>query len=214
MMSASQETPDRHAARKGLLFIVSAPSGAGKTSLLQALCRRDSDIILSVSFTTRQPRPGEKEGVHYHFIGRAQFKQMIERGEFLESALVHGNHYGTSERWVLERLDAGANVVLEIDGQGATQVRRRLRETVGIFILPPSMQVLESRLRLRGQDTAEVVARRLQAAREEIAHVCEFDYVIINDDFERAVDDLHSVIRAARLRTPVQLANDPRLRQF
>jgi guanylate kinase len=198
----------------GQLFIVSAPSGAGKTSLVQALLRAEPKIRLSVSYTTRAPRPGEQDGRDYHFVTRSTFERMLERAEFLESALVHGNYYGTSERWVLERLDSGANVVLEIDWQGAAQVRRRLCDAIGIFILPPSMQVLESRLRLRGQDTADVVARRLQAAREEIAHVGEFDYVIINDDFERAVDDLHSVIRAARLRTPMQIANDPRLRQF
>lgn len=200
--------------RKGVLYIVSAPSGAGKTSLLDALQARDPQVLLSVSYTTRAPRPGEQEGRHYHFVPRAQFEQMLERGEFLESALVHGNYYGTSERWVLDRLDAGANVVLEIDWQGAAQVRRRFSDSIGIFILPPSLEALESRLNARRQDTPAVIAARLRAAREEISHVGEFDYVIINDEFDRAVDDLRAVIRAARLRTQTQFAANPRLHQF
>jgi len=206
--------PGRPASRPGLLFIVSAPSGAGKTTLLEALQTRDPQILLSVSFTTRPPRPGEQDGKHYHFVARRVFEQMLERGEFLESALVHGNYYGTSERWVLDRLDAGADVVLEIDWQGAAQVRRRFKDSIGVFILPPSLQALESRLNSRGQDKSEVIAARLQTAREEIAHVGEFDYVIINDNFDRAVDDLRAVIRAARLRTPTQFAANPRLHQF
>ena len=206
--------PGRPASRPGLLFIVSAPSGAGKTTLLEALQTRDPQILLSVSFTTRPPRPGEQDGKHYHFVARRVFEQMLERGEFLESALVHGNYYGTSERWVLDRLDAGADVVLEIDWQGAAQVRRRFKDSIGVFILPPSLQALESRLNSRGQDKSEVIAARLQTAREEISHVGEFDYVIINDNFDRAVDDLRAVIRAARLRTPTQFAANPRLHQF
>jgi len=206
--------PGRPASRPGLLFIVSAPSGAGKTTLLEALQTRDPQILLSVSFTTRPPRPGEQDGKHYHFVARRVFEQMLERGEFLESALVHGNYYGTSERWVLDRLDAGADVVLEIDWQGATQVRRRFKDSIGVFILPPSLQALESRLNSRGQDKSEVIAARLHTAREEISHVGEFDYVIINDNFDRAVDDLRAVIRAARLRTPTQFAANPRLHQF
>ena len=206
--------PGRPASRPGLLFIVSAPSGAGKTTLLEALQTRDPQILLSVSFTTRPPRPGEQDGKHYHFVARRVFEQMLERGEFLESALVHGNYYGTSERWVLDRLDAGADIVLEIDWQGAAQVRRRFKDSIGVFILPPSLQALESRLNSRGQDKSEVIAARLQTAREEISHVGEFDYVIINDNFDRAVDDLRAVIRAARLRTPTQFAANPRLHQF
>lgn len=200
--------------RSGLLFIVSAPSGAGKTSLLQALLQRDPKIGLSISYTTRAPRPGEQEGRHYHFVSRETFQQMLERGEFLESALVHGNHYGTSERWVADQLDAGANIVLEIDWQGAAQVRRRLPGCIGIFVLPPSMETLENRLRGRGQDAPEVIARRLDAAREEVSHAGEFDYVIINDDFDRAVDDLRAVVKATRLRTATQFAANPRLQQF
>lgn len=214
MSTETNLAPGHPPSRPGLLFIVSAPSGAGKTTLLDALQTRDPQILLSVSFTTRAPRPGEQDGKHYHFVARRVFEQMLERGEFLESALVHGNYYGTSERWVLDRLDAGADVVLEIDWQGATQVRRRFKDSIGVFILPPSLQVLESRLNSRGQDKSEVIAARLHTAREEISHVGEFDYVIINDNFDRAVDDLRAVIRAARLRTPTQFAANPRLHQF
>lgn len=195
----------------GLLFIVSAPSGAGKTSLVRALLGAEPGTALSISHTTRAPRPGEQDGRDYHFIDRASFEQMLERGVFLESAAVHGNYYGTSEAWVRERLAAGVSVVLEIDWQGAAQVRRRIPDAVGIFILPPSMAVLEQRLRGRDQDDTQVIARRLQAAREEISHAGEFDYVIINDTFDEAAQDLRAVIRTARLRTAVQLAAHPRL---
>jgi guanylate kinase len=212
--TASPTAPGTPSIRSGLLFIVSAPSGAGKTSLLQALLQRDPRIGLSVSYTTRVPRPGEKEGRHYHFVNRETFEQMLERGDFLESALVHGNYYGTSERWVVDQLDAGANIVLEIDWQGAAQVRQRRPGGTGIFVLPPSMETLENRLRGRGHDSPEVIARRLEAAREEISHAGEFDYVIINDDFDRAVDDLCAVVKATRLRTATQFAANPRLQQF
>ena len=210
----SAQAPRAPSRRAGLLFIVSAPSGAGKTSLVEALQKADSTIQLSVSYTTRPPRPGEQDGKHYHFVGRDAFERMLERNEFLESALVHGNYYGTSERWVLDRLDAGANIVLEIDWQGAAQVRRRLRDSIGIFILPPSVQTLEDRLRLRAQDAPEIIAARLDAAREELSHVGEFDYAIINDEFDRAIDDLRAVVRAARLRTATQFAANPRLQQL
>jgi len=198
----------------GLLFIVSAPSGAGKTSLVDALLRHEPGVSLSVSYTTRAPREGEEEGRHYHFVARAEFERMLEASEFLESALVHGHYYGTSERWVLERLATGASIVLEIDWQGAAQVRRRFPESIGVFILPPSLEALESRLRLRAKDAPGVIAARLEAAREEISHVGQFDYVIINDDFNRAVDDLRAVVRAARLRTSTQFAANPRLHRF
>ena len=197
---------DGRRAPPGVLFIVSAPSGAGKTSLVHALCRADPRVAVSVSYTTRAPRPGEQPGQHYHFVTRAEFEQMLARGEFLESALVHGNFYGTSEPWVRRQLEAGASIVLEIDWQGAAQVRRRFPDCIGIFVLPPSIAALEQRLRLRGQDAAEVIAARLQAAREEIAHVCEYDYAIINDDFDTALQDLCAVVRAARLRTALQLS--------
>ena len=214
MESASGGSAVSAGARTGLLFIVAAPSGAGKTTLLDALLGRQPDIQLSISHTTRVPRPGERDGEHYHFVSRAEFEVMLERGEFLESALVHGNYYGTSEHWVLERLAQGANVILEIDWQGAAQVRRRFKDSIGIFILPPSLSALEARLRSRAKDAPEVISARLQAAREELSHVGEFDYVIINDQFDRAVDDLRAVIRAAQLRTSTQFAANPRLQAF
>jgi guanylate kinase len=204
---------DGRRAPPGVLFIVSAPSGAGKTSLVHALCKADPRVAVSVSYTTRAPRPGERPGQHYHFVARAEFEQMLARGEFLESALVHGNFYGTSELWVRRQLEAGASIVLEIDWQGAAQVRRRFSDCIGIFVLPPSIAALEQRLRLRGQDAAEVIAARLQAARDEIAHVCEYDYAIINDDFDTALQDLCAVVRAARLRTAMQLSARSELTQ-
>jgi guanylate kinase len=182
--------------------------------MVQALLERDPRLSLSISYTTRAPRPGEIDGRHYHFVARPVFEQMLERAEFLESALVHGNYYGTSEGWVRARLDAGADILLEIDWQGADQVRKRLPDSIGIFILPPSIETLEKRLRARAQDSEDVIARRVAAARAEISHVGEFDYVIINEQFDRAVDDLCAVVRASRLRTVFQLAAHPRLQQF
>jgi guanylate kinase len=184
----------------GSLFVVCAPSGAGKTSLVRALLEREPDVRLSVSHTTRAMRPGEEDGKHYHFVGRPQFEQMIGRGEFLECAEVHGNLYGTSQAWIREQRLRGADIVLEIDWQGAQQVRRLIPDAVGIFILPPSPQTLRQRLTDRRQDSAEVIERRLQAARGEIAHVDEFDYVIINGEFSEAVGDLVAIVRSARLR--------------
>jgi guanylate kinase len=195
----------------GLLFVVSAPSGAGKTSLVRAALRADPKVGLSVSYTTRRPRPGEQDGCDYHFVTRQVFEQMLERGEFLESALVHGNYYGTAEAWVRDRLREGASIVLEIDWQGAAQVRRRIADAIGIFVLPPSFAALEQRLRSRAQDGPEVIATRLAAAREEISHAGEFDYVIINDTFDEALHDLCAVLRAERLRTSAQFAANPRL---
>lgn len=212
--NAPEPAPAGSAPARGLLFIVAAPSGAGKTSMVQALLERDPRVSLSVSYTTRPPRPGEVDGRHYHFVARPVFEGMIARAEFLESALVHGNYYGTSERWVRDRLDAGTDILLEIDWQGAAQVRRHLPDGIGIFILPPSLEALEQRLRGRAQDAEDVIARRLAAARDELSHVGEFDYVIINDDFDRAVDDLCAVVRASRLRTAFQFAANPRLQQF
>jgi guanylate kinase len=190
----------------GCLFIVSAPSGAGKTSLVTALLAADSHVKKSVSYTTRAPRPAEQNGRHYHFVTPEEFERMRSGGELLESALVHGNHYGTSKRTVEMECAAGADVLLEIDWQGAAQIRKLRREAVAIFVLPPSLEVLEERLRGRGQDAPEVIAARLAAARGEIAHAVEFDYVIINDDFDRAAQDLVSIIRAERLKVPRQLA--------
>jgi guanylate kinase len=190
----------------GQLYIVSAPSGAGKTTLVAALLGADPMVQKSVSYTTRGPRPGEVNAHHYHFVGIDEFERMRAGGELLESALVHGNHYGTSKKTVDEVCASGHDVLLEIDWQGAAQIRALKPDAVAIFVLPPSIPVLEHRLRGRGQDSAEVIARRVAAACGEIAHAPEFDYVIINDDFDRAAQDLISIVRAERLRTPRQLA--------
>jgi guanylate kinase len=189
----------------GNLFIVCAPSGAGKTSLVNALLEREPDIELSVSYTTRPPRQGEENGREYHFVDRATFEAMAERGDFLESAEVHGNLYATSQAWIAERMAIGRDILLEIDWQGATQVRRLIPSAIGVFILPPSLDALRRRLTARGQDSSEVIERRLANAREEISHLAEFDYVIINRVFEVAVVDLVSIVRAQRLRLAAQL---------
>jgi len=189
----------------GALFIVSSPSGGGKTSLVKALLEAEPEVRLSVSHTTRVARPGEVNGCDYHFVMPREFERMLETGEFLESALIYGNHYGTSQKWIERERESGNDVLLEIDWQGAQQVRRLMRQVVSIFILPPSLEVLEARLKGRGQDSAEVVARRLGAAREEISHLAEYDYVIINEDFNRAALDLRSIIRAERLKLARQL---------
>ena len=190
----------------GCLFIVSAPSGAGKTTLVSGLIASDPLVRKSVSFTTRKPRPGEENGRDYHFVTEEEFERMRARGEFLETARVHGNLYGTSRRAVERECAAGHDVLLEIDWQGAAQIRRILPDAVAIFIVPPSIEALEKRLRGRGQDSADVISRRVAAARGEISHVGEFDYVIINEEFNRAAQDLISIIRAERLRRPRQLA--------
>jgi guanylate kinase len=189
----------------GNLFIVCAPSGAGKTSLVNALLEREPSIELSVSHTTRAPREGEVDGVDYHFVSRETFVEMTGRGEFLESAQVHGNLYGTSQAWIDARMREDRDIVLEIDWQGAQQVRRLIPAAVGVFILPPSLEALRKRLTARGKDSSEVIERRLANAREEIAHVEEFDYVIINRTFDVAVVDLVSIVRATRLKVTAQL---------
>lgn len=189
----------------GNLFIVTAASGTGKTSLLRALLAVDTQIIRSVSYTTRQPRPGEADGVDYHFVDEAQFMRMLRDGDFLESAEVYGARYGTSQTLVDTALQAGHDVVLEIDWQGAAQVRRRYPEAISIFILPPSLEALAVRLNSRGQDSMEVIARRLAAAREEMSHVSEFDYVTMNDDFQTALEDLRAIVRTQQLRRDKQL---------
>ena len=189
----------------GLLFVITAPSGAGKSSLIDALLKEDPRLRLSVSYTTRAPRPGEANGREYHFVDDRTFMAMLERGEFLESDEVHGYRYGTSQAVIREALARGQDLMLEIDWQGAQQVRRVI-PSVGIFILPPSLDVLKARLMNRGQDSAEVIARRLAEAEAEIAHAVEYDYVIINEDFNRAALDLRSVIRAERLTLSRQLA--------
>lgn len=191
---------------KGLLFVVTAPSGAGKTSLINAALAEDSRLRLSVSYTTRPPRPAEQNGREYHFVDDATFVAMLERGEFLESAQVHGHRYGTAQATIASALEGGYDLVLEIDWQGAQQVRRLLPECVGIFLLSPSLGELERRLRSRDQDSEQVIARRMAAARDEISHAPESDYVIINKDFEVAKRDLLAIIHAERLVTGRQLA--------
>ena len=190
----------------GNLFIITAASGAGKTSLVRALLQQDAQIQLSVSYTTRQPRVGEVNGEHYHFVDEASFLKMLDENDFLESANVHGARYGTSKTCVNEVLAAGQDLILEIDWQGAAQVRQFYPEAISIFILPPSMQELESRLRGRGQDSDEVIAKRLAAAKDEMSHVGEFDYVTINNKFEVALEDLNAIVRTQRLKREKQLA--------
>ena len=188
--------------KKGLLLVVTAPSGAGKSSLIDALLKEDARLRLSVSYTTRAPRKGEANGREYHFVDEKTFLAMLERGEFLESAEVHGNRYGTAQKVIDAALKAGDDLVLEIDWQGAQQVRRLFPESVGVFILPPSVAELERRMRARGQDSDEVIRRRLASAEEEISHSPEFDYVIINKDFDEAKRDLQAVVRVTRLKQP------------
>ena len=188
----------------GTLYIVAAPSGAGKTSLVKALLEQLDELEVSVSYTTRAPRPGERDGINYHFIDRKGFQSMVAAGEFLEHAEVFGNFYGTAKANIFERLRAGIDVILEIDWQGARQVREAFPETVGIFILPPSREVLEQRLRDRGQDSEETIARRMRDATEEMSHYREFDYLVVNDRFERSLEELRAIVVARRLRLEVQ----------
>jgi guanylate kinase len=190
----------------GTLFIVSSPSGGGKTSLVKALLESERDVHLSISHTTRAARPGEVNGRDYHFVATTEFQRMLEVGEFLESAVIYGNHYGTSQKWIERERAQGRDVLLEIDWQGAQQVRKLMKAVVSVFIVPPSPAVLEARLKGRGQDSAEVIARRLAAARDEMSHASEYDYVIINEEFSRAALDLRSIVRAERLRLARQLA--------
>jgi len=190
----------------GTLYIVSAPSGAGKTSLVKALLERMDGIRVSVSHTTRPPRPGEQDGVDYHFVDKAGFQRLVEAGDFLEHAQVFDNFYGTSRSAVQAQLDAGDDVILEIDWQGARQVRRQFPDAVGVFILPPSLEALRERLTGRGQDPDEVIERRMRDAVSEMAHYDEYDYLVFNDDFEVALADLQALFRADRLRLARQAA--------
>jgi len=187
-------------AMPGTLIIITAPSGAGKTTLVHGLLARDARVKLSVSYTTRAPREGEVDGQHYHFVDIERFRAMRDAGEFLEWAEVHGNYYGTSRAWIGERIGAGDDILLEIDWQGAQQVRKTFPEAVGVFVLPPSFEVLEQRLRGRGTDSDDVISRRLLGARGEMRHVGEFDYVILNDVLDDAITDLVAIVRASRLR--------------
>ena len=183
---------------------MAAPSGAGKTSLVKALLQRDTAIRLSVSYTTRAPRPGETNGVDYHFVSVENFLQMAARGEFLESAEVYGNYYGTSQAWIAAEIAAGRDILLEIDWQGAAQVKQHFPEAVTLFILPPSIEALRERLSNRGQDSREVIEKRMAAARDDISHAGEFEYIIVNDDFDQALQDFLAVVRASRLATSRQ----------
>jgi guanylate kinase len=184
--------------RRGRLFVITAPSGAGKTSLIEALMHADPSLKLSTSYTTRAPRPGEKDGVDYHFVDDATFLAMRSRGDFLESAEVHGYRYGTSKKVITEALARGEDMLLEIDWQGARQVRAIYPESVAIFILPPSIEELERRMRSRGQDSDAVIRRRLKNAKEELEHAGEFKYAIINKDFENARRELALIIQKER----------------
>ena len=195
----------------GLLIVITAPSGAGKSSLIAAALKADPALRLSVSYTTRSPRPGEQDGREYHFVDEKAFLAMLERGEFLESAEVHGNRYGTSDKAITRERAARHDLILEIDWQGAQQVRRLFPDCIGIFILPPSIDELERRMQKRGQDSAEVIRRRMAVARDEISHSPEFDYAIINKDFDEASQDLVAIIRTARLGTVRQLAQHPEI---
>ncbi|MBL8398320.1 MAG: guanylate kinase [Candidatus Accumulibacter sp.] len=184
----------------GHLYIVVAPSGAGKTTLVRLLLENDPGIRVSISHTTRQPRAGERNGIEYHFTDQPTFQKKIDNGDFIEWAEVHGNFYGTSRSGIAAAIEAGQDVLLEIDWQGAKQVRTLFPQAIGVFILPPSMAELETRLRKRATDSEQTIARRMAAAREEMRHVAEFDYVIINDHLPRALNDVLAVVQASRLR--------------
>ena len=189
---------------RGTLYIVAAPSGAGKSSIVNAVLARDPNICLSISFTSRQPRPGERHAEHYNFVSAAEFESMVAAGDFFEHALVHGDLKGTARQSLEPQLMAGRDVLLEIDWQGARQVRAKIPDAVSVFILPPSRAALEERMRKRGQDSEAVIAQRLAAAREEMSHYGEFDYVIINEDFDVAVAEMCAIFTASRLRTEAQ----------
>ncbi len=196
----------RSPVRSGTLFIISAPSGAGKTSLVRELVNRLDDICVSISFTTRAKRAGEKNGTDYHFVSRQQFEKMLVDNAFLEHANVFGNYYGTSKSWVEQKLVKGIDVILEIDWQGAKQVRRLVGESIGIFILPPSLQTLRERLVNRGQDSDAIIEQRMAQAVAEISHYAEFDYQVVNDDFEQALEQLITIVHAKRSNLEVRVA--------
>ncbi len=189
---------------RGTLYVVAAPSGAGKSSLVNAVLAREPGIALSISFTSRAARPGERHAQHYHFVDRAEFERMIAAGDFFEHALVHGDYKGTARQSVEPQLAAGKDVLLEIDWQGARQVREKMLDCVSVFILPPSLDALQTRMRNRGQDSEAVIAQRLAAAREEMSHHAEFDYLIVNEHFDAAAAELRSIFVAHRLHQPTQ----------
>ncbi len=198
-------------ATTGTLYIVSAPSGAGKTSLVKALVDAQPQVRVSVSHTTRAMRPGEVDGVNYHFVSREEFLARLERNEFLEHAEVFGNLYGTSQRWVEQTLAEGYDLILEIDWQGAQQVRRLMPQAKSIFILPPTKEALRQRLNNRGQDSDEVIEKRMREAVSEMSHYVEYDYLVINDDFAHALIDLQSIFRANQLKQQAQQQRHARL---
>lgn len=191
----------------GKLFIITAPSGAGKTTLVEALVANDPQLRVSVSHTTRPKRSKEVDGVNYHFVDKAKFMAMLEEGDFLESAEVYGHHYGTSHRWVEDQLHQQLDVILEIDWQGAAQVRNLMPEACFIFILPPSLQTLTERLRHRAQDDEDTIEGRMRQARSVIEHVAEADFIVVNDDFDTALQDLLAIVRSQRLTTLHQQRN-------
>jgi len=191
----------REAKKQGKLFVITAPSGAGKTSLIEAVMRDDPTLKISVSYTTRAPRKGEKDAVDYHFVDEKTFRAMRSGGEFLESAEVHGNHYGTAKQVILDAVKRGDDLILEIDWQGAQQVRRLYPDCIGIFMLPPSIEELERRVRSRGQDADAVIRRRLDNARDELTDAGEFKYAIINKNFKTARGELANIIQSARAKT-------------
>lgn len=195
----------------GNLYVVAAPSGAGKTTLVRMLLAEETSVHLSISFTTRAPRPGEQDGREYHFVSVDRFRSMIAGDEFLEWAEVHGNFYGTSKKWIGDQLAAGHDVLLEIDWQGAQQVRKLFPAAIGVFILPPSMDELSRRLTGRGTDAQDVIERRLAAAEAEMRHVGEFDYAIINDQLDQALQDLRAIVRSSRLSPGKQRLQHPAL---
>ncbi len=191
---------------EGELFIVSAPSGAGKTSLVDALIRENDSLCVSVSHTTRSKRPKEQDGINYHFIEKARFQSMLEAGDFLESAEVYGHHYGTSKKWVTEQLEEGLTVILEIDWQGAAQIKAQFPQSCYIFIVPPSLEALTERLRKRAQDNDAIIARRMEEARAVMQRVTDADFLVVNDDFTTALDEMRAIIQAWSLRVETQEA--------
>jgi guanylate kinase len=196
---------------RGTLFIVAAPSGAGKSSIVNAVLKDTPGIALSISYTSRAPRPGERHAQHYHFIDKAEFERMIAAGAFFEHALVHGDYKGTARQSVEPQLAAGHDVLLEIDWQGARQVREQLPDALSVFILPPSREALETRMRSRGQDSEAVIAQRLSAAREEMSHYAEFDFIIVNDQFEQAIREMQAIFVGSRQRRHIQQTRHGRL---
>ncbi len=189
---------------RGTLFVVAAPSGAGKSSIVNAVLPKEPNISLSISFTSRAPRPGERHAQHYHFISKQEFEKMIANGDFFEYALVHGDYKGTAKQSVEPQLAAGKDVLLEIDWQGARQVREKVPDAVSVFILPPSKDALETRMRNRGQDTEQTITKRLAAAHEEMSHALEFDYLLVNEHFDTAANEMRSIFIAYRLRREAQ----------